>query len=434
MARIHRKLGKYRIERRLAEGGFAAVYRARDTVSGIPVALKIPHAGLVNRALLDAFRQEVRLTARLDHPNILPVKDAGVIDGVFCVVMPLGQESLADRLTRRIGRRTLVAYAVQVLEAVAHAHGKRIMHCDIKPENFILFEDDRLRLADFGIAKVALRTLTASGSGTIGYVAPEQALGKPSLRSDVFAVGLVLYRMFSGCLPEWPFRWPPPSVDRLRRTLHPDLVKLLRRSLEVDSSKRFADANAMLRAFKRMGPRAIRRGPVRKRKRSPTAGTSWRTIRWREFLRQYRATLKTGETCTRCSGPMSEAMRACPWCGTPRRPQKEKTTFPRQCPRCKRGVKSDWRFCPWCYGKAINPESELRYTDARYSARCSNASCRGKLLMPFMSYCPWCRRKVQRKWRIAGAGGTCPRCAWSVLPDYWDHCPWCARRLAGHKR
>jgi serine/threonine-protein kinase len=434
MPRVGSTIGKYRIDRLLAEGGFATVYRARDTITGIPVALKIPHPGLVKKETLEAFRKEVRLTAQLDHPNILPIKDAGVIDGLFYVASPLGRETLADRLSRRLAARTMVDLAVQMLEAVAYAHRKRIMHCDIKPENFILFPENRVRLADFGVAKVALRTLTASGSGTIGYVAPEQAMGKPSFRSDVFSLGLVLYRMFSGHLPEWPYRWPFPGYDRIRRSLHPDLVKLLQRALEVDSAKRFATADAMLRAFMRVRTRAIRRPLGRRRGKKAAAVARWRTVRWREFSRQYGSVLDAREVCASCMGPMAEVMQSCPWCGAKRPARKQPTGFPRRCPRCKRGVKSDWRFCPWCYGKAINPDSYQRYADRRYVARCRNASCSGKHLMRFVRYCPWCRRKVTQKWSLDASSGRCPRCGWGVLREYWDYCPWCAKSLRDGRR
>ncbi len=433
MVRVRSNLGKYRIDRRLAEGGFAAVYAARDTVSGVSVALKIPQPGLVSEEMLDAFRKEVRLTAKLDHPNILPIKDAGMIDGVFYVASPLGRETLSDRLGRRLAARTMIDFASQMLEAVAYAHGKRIMHCDIKPENFILFPDNRLRLADFGIAKVALRTMPASGSGTIGYVAPEQAMGKPSLRSDVFSLGLILYRMFSGHLPEWPYHWPPHGFDRVHRSLHPKVVTLLRRSMEVDSAKRFADAITMRRAFERTRSRAIRR-PIARMVRKATSVTTWRTIRWHEFSKQFRSTLQVREVCARCGGPMAEVMQGCPWCGTIRRARKEQTRFPRRCPRCKRGIKSDWRFCPWCYGGVVNPDSYCRWSDVGYVTRCRNTSCEGKWLMPFMRYCPWCRRKVTPAWRIDGSRDRCSRCGWGVLRDFWDYCPWCTRKTAGQRR
>lgn len=429
MVRVRSRLGKYRIDRRLAEGGFATVYRARDTVSGISVALKIPHPALVNRQMLETFRKEVRLTEQLDHPNVLPIKDAGTIDGIFYVASPLGVETLDDRLGRRLAPRTMVDFSMQMLSAVAYAHSKRIMHCDIKPENFILFAENRLRLADFGIAKVALRTVPASGSGTVGYVAPEQALGRPSLRSDVFSLGLVLYRMFSGSLPEWPFRWPMTGHERLERILAPPAVALIRRALEVDNALRFADAGAMLRSFQRLGHRVIRRSTPRASRatRRPARDVSWKTVRWKEFVRRYRTTLQIRNTCHRCSGPTSEAMQACPWCGARRRPAEQVTRFPKRCPRCRRGVKSDWRFCPWCYGAAINPDGEHRYADSAYVGRCGNRSCSGKVLLPFMRYCPWCRRKVTRAWKVADAKSRCTRCNGGLLRDYWEHCPWCAK-------
>jgi len=430
LVRVRGKLGKYRIDRRLVEGGYATVYQARDTVSDVAVALKIPHPSQVTKDMLDDFRKEVRMTARLDHPNILPIKDAGIIDGVFYVASPLGIESLADRLARRISSRTVIDFASQMIDAVAYAHRKRVLHCDIKPENFILFADNRIRLADFGIAKVAMRTVQASGSGTVGYIAPEQAMGKVSLRSDVFSLGLVLYRMLAGVLPEWPFAWPPAGHDRLRRRVHPDVIRLLKRALEVDSERRFADGAALARAFGRIRGRAIRRTSTRRGRRT-NDGVKWKSLRWQEFSRRFGASLDVHEACHRCGGPTAEVMQGCPWCGARRKASGQPTRFPRRCPRCRRGVKSDWRFCGWCYGAAIHLDGVYRYSDVRYVGRCGNADCADKWIMPFMRYCPWCRRKLARAWPLAGTRDRCPRCRWGVLTDYWDFCPWCARRLTG---
>ncbi|MCP3918188.1 MAG: serine/threonine protein kinase [bacterium] len=256
--RRRQRIGQYRIEGRLGEGGFASVYKAYDTVEGIHVAIKAPHDYLVDRETLTSFRQEVRLVAPLDHPNVLPIKTAGVIDGRFVIVTPLGIESLAERMRRRMARKTVLSFAEQLLEGLATAHKRRIIHCDVKPENLIIFAENRLRLADFGLARVALRSLDASGSGTVGFLAPEQALGKPSLRSDVFAAGLIVYRLMSGELPEWPFRWPYKGIKKVRRAYGPGLVDLVRKATAVDDQKRFKDAVHLLRAFRRIESTAIR--------------------------------------------------------------------------------------------------------------------------------------------------------------------------------
>ncbi len=258
--KARRMLGKYRIRRRIGAGGFATVYEAYDTIEGIPVALKVPNLDHLDKDSLSAIHREVRLTARLEHENILPLRNAMMIDGYFVIATPLGEQALTDRLRYRLGPRTALSYTEQLLDALAYAHEVRIIHCDIKPDNVILFPEGQVRLADFGIAKVALRTRTimGSGQGTVGYIAPEQAMGKPSFRSDVFSMGLLIYRMFSGELPAWPFDWPMPGAERLRRTVSRDFVAFLRRSIEVHERKRFRDGVQMRKAFEALAPRALR--------------------------------------------------------------------------------------------------------------------------------------------------------------------------------
>lgn len=230
-----------------------------DTIEGVRVALKIPHPHLVTEELLDSFRHEARMAARLDHGNVLTLKNATFLDGYFVIAFPLAEKTLADRLQKRISVHKALDYAEQMLDAVAYAHQHRVIHCDIKPENFLIFPDDRIRLADFGIAKVARRTIQGSGSGTMGYMAPEQAMGKPSFRSDVFALGLVLYRMFAGVLPDWPYDWPPPGLQQLRRKVPQDFIQLLRRALEVSPRKRYRDAVQMRDAFLKIKPKVLRK-------------------------------------------------------------------------------------------------------------------------------------------------------------------------------
>jgi serine/threonine-protein kinase len=430
MLKVRQRLGKYRIEGRLGEGGFAAVYRAYDTIEGIDVALKVPHAQHLSSETMDTFRKEARLVAGLDHPSILHLKNASFIDQLFVIAYPLGKETLDDRMRRRMSFATALGYVDQMLEAVAYAHQCRIIHCDIKPENFILFGDDRLRLTDFGISRLALatRTIHGSGDGTVGYLAPEQAMGRPSFRSDVFSLGLVIYRLFSGGLPAWPFDWPPAGYARLRASVHPDLILLLRRALEVDARKRPADAVQMAAAYHRMRTKVAAFATRRRNRRAGREpAKDWRSVRIGEFRRLYRGVHALRGACRKCSGPLAETMAWCPWCGVQATTWREDTRFPSRCRRCWRGMKKDWRFCPWCYGPSYETDGRS-YSDQRYSARCSGKRCSRKLLMPWMRYCPWCNTKVRRKWSGSERDGKCRRCGWGVAKAFWGFCAWCGRR------
>lgn len=280
--RVRQRLGKYRIEQKLANGGFAAVYRAMDTIEGVRVALKVPHAAVMDAEVLREFRQEARMTAGLDHPNILSLKNADFIDNHFVIAFPLGEKALDERFRNRMSLETKMQFTRQIIDGVAYAHRHRIIHCDIKPENFILFPDNRLRLTDFGISKIAYdRTVKASGSGTLGYIAPEQAMGRPTLRSDVFSLGLVLYRMFTGQLPEWPFEWPLPGYGRLKGKVHPRLISFLRKSIEISPRKRFRDAAQMQEAFEAIEDQVLRHAALKRKRRKAArkARESRRTTR-----------------------------------------------------------------------------------------------------------------------------------------------------------
>src|SRR5262245_31355158 len=375
LLRPGQKIGKSKLKGRISNGPFATVYRAYDTLEGVHVALKIPHKGLVTKESLEDFSREVRLAAKLDHPNILGLKTADFIDGHLVIALPLGEESLEERLARRLSLRTALDLGEQLLRAVAFAHEQHVIHCDVKPDNLLLFPDGRLRLTDFGISKVAHRTISASGAGTVGYMAPEQAMGRPSRRSDVFAAGLVLWQMFSGYLPEWPFEAPLAGYARLKLILHPDMTALLRRSLELKPSRRFDDGGQMLAAYLRAKPKVLRHHAHgrRRKKAKTTTRRHWKEIRQQQFQREFGRVLETHLKCTRCDGPVSEFMQACPWCGTGRKVLPDETTFPAACPRCNRGTKLDWHFCAWCYGPGFEDVSSRQYADRRYTSRCRNA-------------------------------------------------------------
>ena len=250
--RIGTRLDKYRILRRLGEGGFATVYSAQDVVEDRKVALKIPDSRyLANSQSLDDLHREVRIMARLDHPCVLPLKDARFIEGHFVMVFPLGEETLADRMSRRMSRATAMDYIVQMISAVAYAHEHNVLHRDIKPDNFVLFADQLIQLTDFGLARIERGAHEVSASGTLGYIAPEQAMGRPSYRSDVFSLGLVIYRTLAGEIPEYPFD-TLPGFNRLRRGLSKDFVALIRKAIDPSPKKRFRDAVAMNNAMNKI--------------------------------------------------------------------------------------------------------------------------------------------------------------------------------------
>ncbi|MDH4056972.1 MAG: serine/threonine-protein kinase [Gammaproteobacteria bacterium] len=422
MLRARQKLGKYRILGRLAHGPLADVYRAQDTIQKLKVALKVPKSG--HHMGHEEFLHEVQVATKLRHPNILAVLNASYIDKRFVIAMELGEESLADRIERRMSSERALDLAGQALAAMAHAHENKIIHCDIKPENFILFPENQLKLGDFGFAKFNLRTLKASGSGTVDYIAPEQAMGRPKFQSDVFSLGLVIYQLLSGKLPEWPFDWPLAGMDRLSKRVNPELIEVLRNAIQLDPKKRYRDAVQMQAAFNKARSHARKLKRAKKRPAISHRGTLWRRIQWKEFQTHFKKELDTRHACRKCEGPVAESMHCCPWCGIGNPAKGSETPMPATCPRCDRGVKSDWNYCAWCYGSGFEEETSRSYPDKRYTARCASKRCRGPL-MPFMRYCPWCRTKVRRSWKLKGSAHSCTSCHWGIAKEYWNFCAWC---------
>ncbi|MDQ8165362.1 MAG: protein kinase, partial [Gemmatimonadota bacterium] len=208
--------GRYRIERELGAGGMATVYLAHDERHDRKVALKVLKPELAAVIGAERFLNEIKTTANLQHPHILPLHDSGEVNGTVWYVMPLVEgESLRDRLTRetQLPVDDALTIAREVAGALDYAHRHGVIHRDIKPEN-ILLHDGRAVVADFGIALAMSRTdggtrLTETGMslGTPYYMSPEQALGEKTVdaRTDVYALGAVLYEMLVG---EPPFTGP----------------------------------------------------------------------------------------------------------------------------------------------------------------------------------------------------------------------------------
>ena len=251
----------------------------------------------------------------------------------------------------------------------------------MKPDNLLLFSDGRLRLTDFGISKVAHRTISASGAGTVGYMAPEQAMGRPSRRSDVFATGLVLWQMFSGQLPEWPFEWPLAGYDQVAAVAAPGHDRAAeagaRNEAEPSLRGRRPDAG---RLFAREAESAAP-STQRRRGREDEAAHEARIGRKSassSFCGSSAASWKPISNATTATGPFPNPCRPAPGAATARKVLREETTFPACCPRCHRGMKLDWHYCPWCYGPGFEDVSERHYSDRRYVARCRNSEVRSQ--------------------------------------------------------
>ena len=199
---------RYRIERELGAGGMATVYLAHDLRHDRPVAIKVLHPELAAALGGERFLSEIKTTARLQHPHILPLLDSGAADGQLFYVMPyVSGETLRSRLERE--RQLPIADAVRIAretaDALSAAHALGIIHRDIKPEN-ILLQGGHALVADFGIALAVQSaggqrmTQTGLSLGTPQYMSPEQAMGEKSVdaRSDVYALGAVTYEMLAG--------------------------------------------------------------------------------------------------------------------------------------------------------------------------------------------------------------------------------------------
>ncbi|HEY7505085.1 MAG TPA: protein kinase [Gemmatimonadales bacterium] len=229
---------RYLLERELGRGGMATVYLAQDLKHDRPVALKVLHPEIAAALGTERFLREIRLTARLQHPHILPVFDSGAAAGQPWYTMPYVRgESLRDRLRRdvQLSVETALEITRQVAQALEYAHGEGVVHRDIKPENILLSGPApregsteggcQALVADFGVARAlgaaGEESLTGTGMalGTPAYMAPEQAsAGQVDARTDVYALGCVLYEMLAG---EPPFTGPTPQAVMAKRFAHP---------------------------------------------------------------------------------------------------------------------------------------------------------------------------------------------------------------------
>jgi serine/threonine protein kinase len=266
------RLGRYEIRSKIGEGGMGEVYRAFDPQVNREVAIKVLPAGLsADKDRLARFEQEAQTAGALNHPNILVIHHIDTHDGAPYIVSELLEgETLRERMGGvALPQRKAIDYGLQIAHGLAAAHEKGIVHRDLKPENLFITKDGRLKILDFGLAKLSgaadgtrsqtevptRRVNTEPGMvmGTIGYMSPEQLRGQPAdHRSDIFSFGAILYEMLSGRRAfrgestadtiSAILREDPPDLSGTNPSINPALERVVNHCLEKNPEERFHSA------------------------------------------------------------------------------------------------------------------------------------------------------------------------------------------------
>jgi serine/threonine protein kinase len=281
------KLGRYEIRSKIGEGGMGEVYLARDTQLGRDVAVKVLPANYSDdKERLQRFEQEACAASALNHPNILSIYDVGTHDGSPYVVSELLQgQTLRQRISgTSLPQRKVIDYALQIVHGLAAAHEKGIVHRDLKPDNLFITNDGRVKILDFGLAKLTgagntelsqtsiptRRVDTDPGKvmGTVGYMSPEQVKGRNvDHRSDIFSFGAILYEMLSGQRAfhgesaaetmSAILKEDPPDLSETNQRILPALERVVNHCLEKNLEERFHSASDLafaLEALTGSGP------------------------------------------------------------------------------------------------------------------------------------------------------------------------------------
>ena len=263
--KIPKTIGRYEVADLISQGGMGTLFRARDPRIGRYVAVKVLKKDFDNAELRDRFSREARAAGCLSHPNIVTIYDVGEDDGLPFIAMEYVRgETFVDVIARR--QPLPVERKLQMIEEVCagltHAHEAGIVHRDIKPANLILSAEGVVKILDFGIAKLSSAGLTMPGiiMGTLNYMSPEQAKGRPvDARTDVFAVGGVLYELLAyqpafagtraGEVLQRILSGTPTPITQICPDLDPRIVQVIDRSLEKDPANRYPTSAALQKAI-----------------------------------------------------------------------------------------------------------------------------------------------------------------------------------------
>ncbi len=260
--------GRYRVDRVLGQGGMAVVYLASDVELGEPIAIKLFNSVVTDEGLIARFKQELSLSRRLAHPNIVRMYDIGTHRGRKFITMELLRgHALADYMGAPVDLVSGLWYLVQACEGLAAAHAQGIIHRDIKPDNFFVTDDGVLKVVDFGIAKAgASEGLTQAGfmAGTPGYMSPEQINNFTAVThlSDIYALGIVAFEMFTGAVPFggddlMPILMAhlnevPPTPTSRGAKISAELEAVILRLLEKDPARRIQSCAELGAIFRRI--------------------------------------------------------------------------------------------------------------------------------------------------------------------------------------
>ncbi len=301
------RLGRYEIRSQLGAGGMGEVYRARDTELGRDVAVKVlPSSFSTDRDRLHRFQQEACAAGALNHPNILVVHDIGAHDGSPYVVSELLEgETLRKRISGTpLAQRRAIDYALQIAHGLAAAHEKGIIHRDLKPDNIFITNDGRVKILDFGLAKLTQldgnqaqteiptrRVNTNPGvvMGTVGYMSPEQLKGGTvDQRSDIFSFGAILYEMLSGRRAFHAasaaetmsaiLKEDPPELSDTNKTVSPALERLVSHCLEKSPEARFHSARDLTFALEALSGSSLSAQETTTAITLPSARANWRGL------------------------------------------------------------------------------------------------------------------------------------------------------------
>jgi len=301
-------VGKYQVLSNLGSGGFGTVFLAKDAWIDKKVAIKVPHR---QSGDFDDMLLEPRLLAALDHPNIVGIVTAERVEGVFFIVMEYVKgESLEAVLDREksLDVPRALAYAVQILKGVEHAHENQILHRDLRPANVLVSESGIVKVADFGTSRLLEKSHATTVIGSPPYMAPEQFAGRAVLASDIYSVGVMLYQMLTGTLPY--FSPNPAQIERLvaqGRCTPPrvrnghvpkEISDIVMKAISTDLGERYQRASEILEDLATAGDidhKATELDDIRKRLKA-------REVPKKGF-------------CWHCRKPLHARADACPFCG-----------------------------------------------------------------------------------------------------------------------